>query len=70
MKKLSFVLIAMCIAGYSHAEVDSEKLYFGGGLGLNSLSGIDFSDGLGYQLFGGYTLPVKMGKGKCNGRQR
>lgn len=63
MKKLIFILIAMCIAGYSHAEVDSKKLYFGGGLSLNSLSGIDFSDGVGLQFFAGYELPVKITDG-------
>lgn len=62
MKKLNAVLIAMLVTGYSHAA-DTSKLYLGGGLGLNSLSGIDVSDGIGFQLFGGYQLPVKMGKG-------
>lgn len=65
MKKLSFVVIAMLVASYSHAA-STDKLYLGGGLGFNSLSGIDFSDGMGYQLFGGYDLPVKMGKGKLS----
>ena len=65
MKKLSFIFFAMLVTGYSYA-VNSDKLYVGGGLGFNSLSAIDFSDGLGYQLFGGYTLPVKMGKGKLS----
>jgi len=66
MKKLSLILIAMCVAGYSHAEIDSNKLYFGGGLGLNSLSGIDFSDGTGLQFFAGYELPVKMSDGSLS----
>ena len=53
------------MASYGHAA-SADKLYLGGGLGLNSLSGIDFSDGVGYQLFAGYDLPVKMGKGKLS----
>ena len=65
MKKLSFIFIAMLVTGYSHA-VGSDKIYFGGGLGFNSLSGIDLSDGMGFQFFGGYDLPVKMGKGKLS----
>jgi len=65
MKKLSFIFIAMLVTGYSHA-VGSDKIYFGGGLVFNSLSGIDLSDGMGFQFFGGYDLPVKMGKGKLS----
>ena len=65
MKKFSFIFIAMLMTGYSHAA-NVDKLYIGGGLGFNSLSGIDFSDGMGFQIFGGYDLPVKMGKGKLS----
>lgn len=65
MKKLSVIFFAMLVAGNSYAAGNS-KLYLGGGLGFNSLSGIDFSDGLGFQVFGGYDLPVKMGNGKLS----
>lgn len=57
--------MAMLLTGYAHAA-NKDDLYIGGGLGLNSLSGIDFSDGLGFQIFAGYDLPVKMGKGKLS----
>ncbi|MES0328060.1 MAG: outer membrane beta-barrel protein [Gammaproteobacteria bacterium] len=63
MKKLSFIFIAMLVAGYSHAA-STDKLYFGGGLGSNSLSGS--GSAIGFQFFGGYDLPVKMGKGKLS----
>lgn len=66
MKKLSVILIAMLVTSYSYAAVNSDKLYVGGGLGLNSVGSLAFSDGLGYQIFGGYVLPVKMGKGKLS----
>jgi len=65
MKKFSFIFVAMLVTGYGHAA-NADKLYIGGGLGFNSLSGIDFSDGLGFQIFGGYDLPLKMGKGKLS----
>jgi hypothetical protein len=69
MKKLSLVLIAMLYtfntsaADGSKSAIDAKKIYFGGGLGLNSLSGIDLSDGLGLQIFAGYDLPVAVGEG-------
>ncbi|MCW8831508.1 MAG: outer membrane beta-barrel protein [Gammaproteobacteria bacterium] len=66
MKKLYVMLFVMCMAGYSYAEVDSDKLYLGGGLSLNSLSGIDFSDGIGLQVFAGYKLPVKIADGSLS----
>lgn len=65
MRKLTVLVMAMLLTGYAHAA-NKDDLYFGGGLGLNSLSGIDFSDGLGFQFFAGYDLPVKMGKGKLS----
>lgn len=69
MKKLSLAFITMLFAcnGYaaddSKAVIDAKKIYFGGGLGLNSLSGIDFSDATGFQVFAGYELPVEVGNG-------
>jgi len=66
MRKLSTIFLAMLVTGHSYAAGNTDKLYLGGGLGFNSISGIDFSDGLGFQFFGGYDLPVKMGKGKLS----
>lgn len=66
MKKTGVALIAVLVSTFSHAEVDSKNLYFGAGLGLNSLSGIDLNDGLGLQFFAGYKLPVDMGDGKLS----
>jgi opacity protein-like surface antigen len=66
MKKLSLVFIILLYVFNAHAEesskivIDTKNFYFGGGLGLNSLSGIEIDDGLGYQLFAGYVLPVNM----------
>ena len=65
MKKLSVIFIALLVTGYSYAAGNS-KLYLGGGLGLNSVGSLAFSDGLGYQVFAGFDLPVKMGKGKLS----
>ena len=64
MKKLSFIFIAMLVTGYSHAALDMSKVYFGGGLGSNSIPGS--SAGIGFQFFGGYELPVKLGKGSLS----
>lgn len=66
MKKLSLVFIVLVCAFNVHAEesskivIDTKDFYLGGGLSLNSLSGIELDDGLGFQVFGGYVLPVKM----------
>ena len=65
MRKLTVLVMAMLLTGYVQAA-NKNDIYFGGGLGLNSLSGIDFSDGMGFQFFAGYDLPVKMGKGKLS----
>jgi len=66
MKKLGVILFTFLFAGYGHAASEGDKIYFGGGLGLNSVSGIDFGDGIGFQFFGGYELPVKIGKGSLS----
>lgn len=66
IKKSGFILVALLqafnvsAADDSKSAIDSKKIYFGGGLGLNSLSGIDINDGLGLQFFAGYQLPVEM----------
>ena len=67
MKKSGVLLVALLsvfnvnAADDSEVSIDTNKIYFGGGLGLNSASGVD--SGMGFQFFGGYELPVKMGKG-------
>jgi len=66
MRKLSIIFIAMLITGTSYAVDNSSKLYLGGGLGLYSVDSLAFSDGTGYQIFAGFDLPVKMGKGKLS----
>lgn len=45
-------------------QFDSSKIYFGGGLSQNSLSGFD--DATGYQVFGGYPLDVDLGGGQLS----
>lgn len=69
VKKTGIVLLTvLCVcsvyaADGSKSTIDAKKIYFGGGLGLNSLSGIDLSDGIGFQVFAGYELPVEVGDG-------
>ena len=66
MKKLSLFFAIFLYVFNAHAEegskivIDTKDFYLGGGLGLNSLSGIELDDGLGFQVFAGYVLPVKM----------
>ena len=66
MKKLSLVFVILLYVFNAYAEegsksvIDAKSIYFGGGLGLNSLSGLELNDGIGYQVFAGYVLPVKM----------
>ena len=69
MKKLSLIFAALiCVFNVNAEEgskivIDTKDFYFGGGLGLNSLSGIELDDGLGLQVFAGYELPLNMDKG-------
>ena len=69
IKKSGVVLVVLLhafnvsAADGSTSVVDAKKFYFGGGLGFNSLSGIDLSDGQGLQVFAGYELPVNMTEG-------
>ncbi len=66
MKKLSLLFVVLLGVFNANAEeeskivIDTKDFYFGGGLSLNSLSGIELNDGLGFQVFAGYVLPVKM----------
>ena len=60
LRKSGLLLFILLFTGYSHA---ADNIYFGAGLGLNSLRGINFGDGIGFQAFGGYVLPTKVGKG-------
>lgn len=72
MKKSGFVFIASLLAFNANAAedskalIDTNKIYFGGGLGFNSLSGVDFGDALGFQFFAGYQLPVNMDTGELS----
>lgn len=62
MKKTTLLLGLMLAASQVNAAgLDANKIYFGGGLGYND---IGFGDNaVGFQLFAGLPLPVKMGKG-------
>lgn len=40
-----------------NSGIDSRAIYVGAGLGINSVSGSD--NGIGYQFFAGYDLPIK-----------
>jgi len=44
--------------------LDANKLYLGGGLGYND---IGYDEALGFQLFAGLPIPVKMGKARLLG---
>ena len=64
MKRLSLFFVALLFSAQGSAA--GNPVYFGGGMSFNSLSGVDFSDGLGFQLLGGYKLPVNVGKGSLS----
>lgn len=65
MKKLISGMLLLALAGPAAAEkqlLDTGKLYFGGGLSINDLSGYD--DATGFQFFAGYPLDVRLGTGR------
>jgi hypothetical protein len=79
MKKFAFiaVMLTLMVAGGGEAIAaakkgaatsgssggfDVQNLYGGFGLSLNALSGFD--DAMGWQIFGGYDLPWKLGPAK------
>ena len=65
IKKLVSIAALMLMANLATAQqFDSSKIYFGGGLSSNSLSGFD--DATGYQVFGGYPLDVDLGGGQLS----
>ena len=65
MKKLSILLVSTLFAFQAQAEgLDANKLYLGGGLGYND---IGYDEALGFQIFAGLPIPVKMGKAKLLG---
>ena len=65
VKKIISITALMLIANLAAAQqFDSSKIYFGGGLSKNSLSGFD--DATGYQVFGGYPLDVDLGGGQLS----
>jgi len=65
MKKLVATLLLALLAGTATAEekqlLDTNRMYFGGGISRNDLSG--WSDATGYQFFAGYQLDLKLGTG-------
>jgi len=65
MRKLSILLVSMLFTFHVQAEgLDANKLYLGGGLGYND---IGYDEALGFQLFAGLPIPVKMGKARLLG---
>jgi opacity protein-like surface antigen len=65
IKKLSILLVSTLFAFHVQAEgLDGNKLYLGGGLGYND---IGYDEALGFQLFAGLPIPVKMGKARLLG---
>jgi len=65
MKKLmTGMLLLLLASGAAAAEkqlLDTSKVYFGGGISSNDLSGFDKATG--FQFFGGYKLDYKLGTG-------
>ena len=65
MRKLSLLFISMLFVFNVQAEgLDANKLYVGGGLGYND---IGYDEALGFQLFAGLPIPVKMGNARLLG---
>lgn len=67
MKRILVVALTLMVvmsAGLASAAngFDAKNMYAGFGLGMNSLSGFD--DAMGWQIFGGYDLPFKLGPAK------
>lgn len=62
MNKKTMLLSALLAASQANAAgLDAKQIYFGGGLGYND---IGFGDNaVGFQLFAGLPLPVKLGSG-------
>jgi hypothetical protein len=56
IRVMALVLAAMVFSSAAAAQgFDLKRLFFGGGVNLNSVSGAD--DGTGFQIFGGYNFP-------------
>lgn len=55
MKRHTFALVfALAFSTTAQAQIDQDKIYVGGGLGYNSLSGWDSA--VGFQIFAGHEL--------------
>jgi len=59
IKPIRVIALALAATVFSSAAAaqgfDLRRLFFGGGVSLNSASGAD--DGTGFQIFGGYNFP-------------
>lgn len=66
MRKTTLVIICLLVFPFAATaqEFNTDKIYYGGGLSSNDLSG--FSSEIGYQFFAGYPLDVMMGTGKLS----
>lgn len=61
MKKTYMLLLLVIATSQVNAEgLDTKKIYFGGGLGFNDANFGDVA--IGFQLFAGLLLPVKIDK--------
>ena len=57
IRVMALALAAMVFSSTAAAQgFDLKRLFFGGGVSLNSASGAD--DGTGFQIFGGYNFPA------------
>ena len=57
IRVMALALAAMVFSSAAAAQgFDLKRLFFGGGVSLNSASGAD--DGTGFQIFGGYNFPA------------
>jgi hypothetical protein len=68
MKKYALILGCALLASPVYAAKNinvDDHLYFGGGIGINDLSGYD--DANGFQVFAGYDLDYRLGKASLAG---
>jgi hypothetical protein len=65
LRKLSILIVSLLFTFHVQAEgLDANQFYIGGGLGYND---IGFDEAVGFQIFAGLPIPVKMGKARLLG---
>jgi len=62
-KQITWCFTLALVASTAHAEFEQDKVYVGGGLGINTPDNNGFDSELGFQLFAGYELPFTLDHG-------